>query len=135
RLPPNPSCRVTGPTAEAAVLVDPPRSFATLVARTRWHLARRRWISWVVVAGLAAASASGVVAAQQRAARARAAWGSPVTVLVATRAIPPGGPRAAAVQARPYPEPLAPTGALGAAPPGAVARQHIAAGEVVVQAD
>jgi hypothetical protein len=54
-------------------------------------------------------------------------------VWVATSAAAPGEPLV--VEARDYPLAVVPAGALERAPVGAVARQHVAAGEVIVSAD
>ncbi len=115
--------------------LDPPRAMADVVARLRWHAARRPWIARLLVAGFALVAAAGVVRAQQRADAARDAWGEPIHVVVATSDIAPGEPLAGAVESRPRPQPLVPPAALHETPEGAVARQRIGAGEIVVAVD
>jgi hypothetical protein len=56
-------------------------------------------------------------------------------VLVATRDVQPGDPLVVAAEIRAVPAPMIPVGALTEVDAGAVARQHIAAGEVVVAHD
>lgn len=115
--------------------LDPSRRTSSALAWMRWHMARRPWIGRLVVAALALVAGSGVLRAEQRAESARAAWGDTVDVLVADVDIGPGDPLQGAVSTRSRPQPLVPPTALRDAPPGAVARQRIAAGELLVATD
>jgi hypothetical protein len=109
-----------------------------IVARARHELARRPWIHWCLVAGLSTAAASSVASALAGVERARASWGTTVDVLVATVPVSPGMPLAGAVEARSVPVALVPDAAVDAVDlvdGDAVARQHLAVGEMVTAAD
>jgi len=106
-----------------------------VVARARTVLARHPWLYWLTVLAAGAAAALVLVGAAHRVDEARAAWGRPVAVVVATAPLAPGDPLAGAVEERRLPAPLLPPSALHAVPDGAVVRQHVAAGEVLVTAD
>jgi hypothetical protein len=106
-----------------------------VLARVRGRLARTPWLYWAAVGVLALAAGVAVSRAASGVEDARAAWGRPRSVLVATVALAPGDPLVAAVAVRELPEPMVPTDALVASPDGAVARQAIAQGEVVVAHD
>lgn len=104
-------------------------------AAARRVLARRPWLYWLAIGSLAVAAAATVNAHATRLDTARDAWGSRVPVLVARRPIAPGEALADAVAVEQWPEAL-----VGAALPselsaGAVARQHIAAGEPLGRSD
>ncbi len=105
------------------------------MARLRHLLARRPWLYWLGV--LAFASGAAVLVADAVAAvdEARREWGVERTVLVAGRDARPGEPLTGVVERRPLPAPMVPAGALGDAPPDAVFRQQVTAGEIVVGAD
>jgi hypothetical protein len=107
----------------------------SLPARLRLVLARSPWLYWAVVATLAMCAGLLVLRAADSVASARDRWGQSQRVLVATRDVRPGDPLAAAAQIRPVPAPMVPLGALTEVDDGAVARQHIAAGEVIVAHD
>jgi hypothetical protein len=107
----------------------------TLRARLRWRLARHPGIARTLAVALALVAGLGVRGAHESARRAEAAWGRGVEVLVATRPIAPGEPLAAAVEIRRAPRPVVPATAIARVEPDAVARHHLAAGEVVVGSD
>ena len=104
-----------------------------LLARLRLQLARHPSVWWSVVALVAIVVALVVAGALRGVEQQRRAWGSRRTVWVATSAAVPGEPLLA--EARDYPLAVVPAGALDRAPVDAVARQHVAAGEVLVAAD
>lgn len=106
-----------------------------VVARIRHVLARRPWLYWLAIVLVAAAA--GAVAADAGAAvdDARRAWGETQHVVVARVDLEPGDPLDGAATVSALPEPMLPASAAREVPPGAVARQRIAAGEVVVRAD
>jgi hypothetical protein len=106
-----------------------------LVARLRRVLARRPWLYWTGVLLLALGVAATVASATATVDEARRAWGDTRRVVVATDDLVPGDLLAGSVAAQELPAPMTPAAALDAAPPGAVARQHISAGEVLVGAD
>ncbi len=105
------------------------------LARARHLLARRPWIYWAVVAAFAATAAWSVLAALDGVDGARRAWGEGRTVLVAADDIAPGDAIADHVEAATRPAPVVPDAALRELPDDAVARQHVAAGEVLVGPD
>ena len=102
-------------------------------ARLRYELARHPWIRWGIVVALAAAV--GVLVRGELAALAtqREAWGRSRDVLVADGDLAPGD----VVRARTVtlPDTARPAAALESLPEGAVARQHVADGEVLVEVD
>ena len=104
-----------------------------VVARARHVLARRPWLYWLAVALLGCGVAAVVVDATSGIERARLAWGQTRDVLVATADVAPGDPVAA--ERRALPGPMVPEAAVGDVSPRAVARQHVAVGEVLVRAD
>ena len=104
-------------------------------ARVRLVLARSPWLYWVLVAALAATAGVFMLRAAAGVEAARRSWGDERAVLVAARAVAPGQALAAAVQRRQLPSPMVPADALADVPDDAVARQHIAVGEVVVAHD
>ena len=106
-----------------------------VVARLRHVLARRPWLYWIGVALLAIGVGAVVASAAATVDDARRAWGEPRSVVVATADLEPGDALAASTETRDLPAPMTPDAALATAPRGAVARQHITAGEVVVAAD
>jgi len=106
-----------------------------LVARARHVVARRPWLYWLVVvafAGCGALITAGAVAGIDDA---RRAWGETRTVLVASTDLGPGDALAGRTELRPRPVPMVPEDAIDRATPDAVARQHVAAGEVLVGVD
>jgi hypothetical protein len=105
------------------------------VARLRHVLARRPWLYWLAV--LALAGAAGLVVADAAAGvdEARRSWGTTRQVVVTTTGIAPGEPLSGRVAVRSVPEPIIPPDALEDVAPTAVARQHLAAGEMVMAHD
>ena len=102
-------------------------------ARLRYELARHPWIRWVIVVALAAAV--GLIVRGELAALAtqRQAWGRSREVLVADGDLAPGDVvRARAVT---LPDAARPAAALESLPEGAVARQRVGDGEVIVDID
>ncbi len=105
-----------------------------LMPAARRLLVRRPWIYWLCVAASAVAAAATVVDRVDRIDAARDQWGSTRRVLVTERDISPGEPLV--VTARDLPAALVPGAALAPADAGAaIARQHIAAGEIVTLVD
>lgn len=104
-----------------------------VAARVRLALARRPWIHWVVVAGLATGLGVGVDRRLAEVDRERATWGDTRTVLVADTDLAPDAP----ITVTPTELPVAavPERALTELPSGARLRQHVAAGEVLVDLD
>ncbi|MFV0306927.1 MAG: hypothetical protein ACK5OX_04210 [Desertimonas sp.] len=106
------------------------------IARVRHQLARRPWLYWAAVAALAVAAGVTVSDAVGRVDDARRAWGDDDTVLVAGRDGAPGDLVRELASSEARPAPMIPDGALREAPtPDAVMRQHVRAGEVLVDAD
>jgi hypothetical protein len=106
-----------------------------LVARGRYVLARRPWIYWAIVAAVALAAGLVVADAAAGIDDARRSWGVTRPVVVASADIAPGEPLAGRTTTADRPEPALAESALSSLPSGAVARQHIAAGEAVVAGD
>ena len=94
-------------------------------------IARRPWVYWFAVGALGAWAYSAVGEHTAAADRARADWGATTPVLVATADVGPGDALAGAVAAHDWPRALAPPGAIAELPDGAIARQHVAAGDVL----
>lgn len=106
-------------------------------AAYRRLVARHPWIHWLVVVGLAVATAAHVLARDDRVEQARATWGDTRPVLVAERAIAPGEPLVASV--RDVPVAIAPD-AVVVPPSGSdaityTARQHLVPGDIVTTVD
>lgn len=107
------------------------RSAPSVVRRV---LVRRPWIYWLVVAVCTVAVAAEVLERVDRIEAARAAWGDTRRVLVADHDAAPGDPLA--MSARDLPVAIVPASALDASGDGRhVARQHVAAGEIVTERD
>ena len=106
-----------------------------LVARARHVVARRPWLYWLVVVALAGCGALITAGAVAGIDDARRAWGETRTVLVASTDLGPGDALAGRTELRPRPVPMVPEDAIDRATPDAVARQHVAAGEVLVGVD
>lgn len=104
-----------------------------VVARTRFVLARRPWLYWLAVAGLAALAALTVHGRLTTLDDAEHAWGDTHTVLVATHALEPGD----LIDVRSVDLPLAavPSDALDQLPADARLLQRVAEGEVVTALD
>ncbi|MBA3287830.1 MAG: hypothetical protein H0U21_07375 [Acidimicrobiia bacterium] len=105
------------------------------VARLRYLLARRPWLYWLVVVVVAGAIAFAVAGAVGGVDDARRAWGATRGVVVAATALAPGDALVDRVEVRLLPGPILPARALTEVAPDAVARQHVAAGEVLVDVD
>ena len=105
------------------------------LARARHVLARRPWLYWSAVLVLAVAGGWVVSTAFAGVDDARRAWGATRDVMVATDDLAPGDVVAGRVELRPRPTPMVADTALASVPPGATARQHVAAGEVLVELD
>ncbi|WP_117000498.1 SAF domain-containing protein [Desertimonas flava] len=107
----------------------------SVLATVRHRLARSPWIYWAVVAVLAVVAGVAVASATSGVDAARRAWGDVRAVYVASSDIAPGDQLAGRVDRRELPAPLIPGDALIDVSSGAVARQHVAAGEVLVSVD
>lgn len=105
------------------------------VARVRHVLARHPWLYWATVLVLAVGVALVATTAVAGVEDARLAWGSTQPVVVATVDLAPGDALAGQTNVRPHPVPIVPAGALIEVAPDAVARQHVSAGEVLVDVD
>jgi hypothetical protein len=105
------------------------------VARARHVLARRPWLHWTAVLVLAAGAGWSVAAGAAGVDDARRSWGTTRDVLVATADIAPGDELTGRTVVRARPVPVVAEATIDSLPAGAVARQHITAGEAVVSAD
>jgi hypothetical protein len=104
------------------------------LARIRSFTARHRATYWVVVVASGMAVTGILVAQSQQIERARASWGATTQVWVATADA--GAGQVLHAQRRQVPVAMVPHGAVtGELPPAAIARQAVAAGEVVVAHD
>ncbi len=103
------------------------------LAWVRLMVARHPWIYWFVVALVAGSVGLGTARSLARVEAARLSWGEQKTVWVASAAIEPGQPVTA--DRRSVPRAMAPVSAISTAPVDAVARQQIAAGEIITVAD
>ena len=106
-----------------------------LVARARHVVARRPWLYWLVVVALAGGVGLITAGAVAEIDDARRSWGETRPVLVASRTSPrrcTRRPDRACGRVRCRCSPTTPSTARR---PDAVARQHVAAGEVLVDAD
>lgn len=106
-----------------------------MLARARHVLARRPWLYWLIVVALGAGAALLTASALAGIDTARRAWGTTRAVVVATADLVPGQPLAGRTEVVARPAPTVANGALTAVPADAIARQHVLAGEVVVDAD
>jgi hypothetical protein len=97
-------------------------------------LARRPWLYWLLVGAVAAGFASEVAGRSDAVDAERARWGESRTVLVADRDVLPGDPLAVAVTKRTLPVAMIPIEAISEID-RQVARQRIAAGEVITAPD
>ena len=106
-----------------------------VLVHVRRVLAKRPWLYWVGVGGLALLA--GVIVSQAASGidDAKAAWGRPHTVFVAVVDIEPGAPLTGAAGRREIPTPLVPPGAATEIVADAIARQRIGQGEVVMAHD
>jgi hypothetical protein len=106
----------------------------TLV-HVRRVLARRPWLYWAGVAGLAVLAGATVSHAASGIDDAKAAWGESRAVLVAVDDVEPGRALASVTERRELPAPLVPADAASTIEPGAIAMQRIGRGEVVMAHD
>lgn len=104
-----------------------------LLARVRMTLARHPWLYWMALAAFAAMVATGVAHSMAGVDAARRSWGSQQAVWRATEAFEPGQPITA--ERDEVPSAVVPNDAVEASPVGALATQHIAAGEIVTAFD
>ena len=103
------------------------------LAWVRLMVARHPWTYWLVVAVLAGAVGLSAARAVARVEAARRSWGEQQSVWTATVAIEPGQPIDAA--RREVPSAVVPAAAVFDVPSGAIARQHLGAGEIITDAD
>lgn len=104
-----------------------------VVVTARVFLARRPWVYWVVVAALTALV---VVIVRDRLTAIdaqRESWGATQTVLIADHGLEPDDP--IDVSRVDVPLAILPPGAITDLPPDARLRQHVAAGEILVDID
>jgi len=104
-----------------------------VVTRVRLLLVRRPWVWWSAVGLTAVVVGIAVSGAVRRLDEQRRAWGERRTVWVASATVAPGETLLA--EARTYPVAMIPAAAVTELPAAAVARQRVAAGEVVVGDD
>jgi hypothetical protein len=107
----------------------------SIAARLRLGLARSPWLYWAIVAVLAGSAGLLVLRAASGVDAARESWGETREVVVASQTIEPGAPLDGSVSRRDLPSPVVPVDAVVELDPAAVARQRIAAGEIVVVHD
>lgn len=104
-----------------------------IVVRARRVLVVHPWIHWAVCVGLAVAAAFATHGYIARLDAERRSWGSTRQVWVTEGDVAAGAPmRATATE---VPIALVPPGAVTEPPDGAIARQRVTAGEIVVGAD
>jgi hypothetical protein len=104
----------------------------SIAARLRLGLARSPWLYWAIVAVLAGTAGLLVLRAASGVDAARESWGKTRQVVVARHTIEPGAPLDGSVINREVPSPVVPGDAVSDLDTDAVARQRIAAGEIVV---
>lgn len=112
-----------------------PRYGPRLMAGWRTLLARRPWIYWLVVIGVAGLVAVAVTDALAEVRDERDSWGETTTVHVAVAEIRPGDVIAALVETRSVPLAMVPASAVRTLDADTTARQQIASGEIVVDVD
>ncbi|MEO8267782.1 MAG: hypothetical protein ABI706_19940, partial [Ilumatobacteraceae bacterium] len=103
------------------------------LAWVRLMVARHPAIYWLTVSVVAAAVALGAARAVDGVDAARRSWGRQQTVWVASAPSEPGQPIRSAP--RHMPSAVVPADAVGTEPAGALARQHVGAGEIITGAD
>ena len=99
-----------------------------MFVHVRRVLARRPWLYWAGVAGLAVLAGGLVSHAASGIDDAKAAWGEPRAVLVAVADVEPGGGRPAGTEPREDPGAVVPSGAGRGLPPSAIASRSRAVG-------
>jgi hypothetical protein len=107
----------------------------SIAARLRLGLARSPWLYWAIVAVLAGTAGLLVMRAASGVDAARQSWGETRQVFVASQTIEAGGPLDGFASRRDVPSPVVPSDAVTDLDADAVARQRIAAGEIVVAHD
>ncbi|MBI5087873.1 MAG: hypothetical protein HZB15_03105 [Actinobacteria bacterium] len=104
------------------------------LVHVRSFVARHRAVYWGVVGALCLAVALALMAQSRQLRAAREAWGTSVEVWVAAESVEPGDPLP--LERAELPLAAVPDAAVtGTVPAGAVARQRISQGEVVVASD
>ena len=103
------------------------------LAWIRLMVARHPWTYWLVIAVLAGGVGLSAARAVAGVDAARRSWGVQQSVWTASSAIEPGQPITAARRA--VPRAVVPDDAALNVPSGAIARQRLAAGEIVTDAD
>ncbi len=100
-------------------------------------MARRPWLYWLAVLTLAAGAGLVVARAGASVDAARRDWGATRDVVVASVDLAPGDPLAGHIEIRSRPGPMIPAAAVTDADElaGALARQHVGAGEILVAPD
>jgi len=101
--------------------------------RLRRLVARRPWIQWVVIVGLAVATATSVEHRLDAVDVERSAWGRPAAVWVATAPAEIG--EAIRAERRSVPVAVTPDGAITDDPSGKPTRRALAVGEIVTGLD
>lgn len=105
------------------------------MATVRRVLARRPWIYWTIVTGVAAGGALATATVLRGVDDERTRWGATAVVLVANRDVATGEPLADLTTEHRYPKAMVPPDAVTSLEAGAAARQPLAAGEIVVDVD
>lgn len=101
--------------------------------RARLFLARRPWVRWLIVVGIAAVAALAVHAQMEALEAARASWSDPVRVPIALEPSNPGDPLA--WEWREVPAAVVPDAVATSTPDDAIARSSIGRGEIVTVGD
>src|SRR5215216_6045270 len=96
-----------------------------VLVHVRRVLAKRPWLYWVGVGGLALLAGVIVSRAASGIEDAKAAWGEPHAVFVAVADIEPGASLDGVAELRDIPAPLVPPGAATEVESGSVARQRV----------
>lgn len=103
------------------------------LAWLRLMVARHPWAYWLVIAVLAGVTGVSAERAVAGVDSARRSWGEQQTVWVTAVDIEPGQPIIA--DRRDVPRAVVPDAAVAAVPSGAIARQRVAAGEIITDGD
>jgi hypothetical protein len=106
-----------------------------LSSRLRYGLARRPWIYWALVTGVALIAAVTVTEPSRRAEDQRNRWGHTTVVAVATRTIDIGERFHGAVELRRYPIAMVPAEALDEVGRQATARRRLPSGQILTVGD
>lgn len=104
-----------------------------MLPRLRLALARRPWLYWMLVCAAAALTWWRIAALHDDAERARASWGTSVTVVVASADTPQGQPVQA--EQRTLPRAAVPSTALRDVAADAVAARDLVVGQVLLPTD